>query len=108
MSPLRWVCSLFAWRLVREAAVWHYYENRITGKRRAVRVSGAHQPLDVFWLNREPWPDLPYPPPPQSRTDRTDENPAERLTLTSTQTAETGRRRAQRRPAQGPERRDGP
>lgn len=48
---IRWLKSLFAWRLVREAAVWHYYENGVTGRRSAHRiVTGGHSPLDWDWL----------------------------------------------------------
>lgn len=64
---IRWLRSLFAWREVRNKNVWAYYENAVTGERRAVRVGGGWQPLDIDWLERRTRPSLESPPAP-SRT----------------------------------------
>lgn len=65
---IRWLRSLFAWRLIREAAVWHYFENTVTGERKAVRVSRSGQPLDLDWLERRPpGTSLGSPPPPSRK-----------------------------------------
>lgn len=53
---IRWLLSLFAWREVHDQGLWHgvwsYQENRITGKRRVVRVGGGYNPIDHDWLER--------------------------------------------------------
>lgn len=52
---IRWFFSFFAWRLVRDQGVWGYYENAVTGERRAVRLwSSGYSPLDIDWLERRP------------------------------------------------------
>jgi len=48
---IRWFRSLFAWREVRNSGVWSYFENDVTGRRKAQRISGSYQPLDFDWLN---------------------------------------------------------
>jgi hypothetical protein len=48
---IRWVKSLFAWRVVHEAGVWAYSVNAVTGRRAADRInSGGYSPLDWHWL----------------------------------------------------------
>jgi hypothetical protein len=47
---IRWLRSLFAWRLVRDQVVWGYWENAVTGQRRAILQITAGQPLDFDWL----------------------------------------------------------
>ena len=48
---IRWFKSLVAWRIHREAGVWCYSVNTITGRRAANRVvSGGWSPLDWEWL----------------------------------------------------------
>ena len=62
---LTWLASLFAWKLVRAQGVWDYYENTVTGRRKAFRVSRCYSPLDRDWLERREPRALPYPPPRQ-------------------------------------------
>ena len=65
---IRWLLSLFAWREVHGRGVWAYYENSLTGKRRAVRrVSGGYSPVDIDWLERRTRPSLGAPPPPSRK-----------------------------------------
>lgn len=57
---IRWLRSIFAWKAVRNTGVWLYYENDITGRRRAVKIMDAHQPLDRSFLRKgdsviSPW-----------------------------------------------------
>lgn len=42
--------SWFAWREVRDAGVWSYQQNTITGARRAIDKGGPWQPVDWRWL----------------------------------------------------------
>jgi len=50
---IRWLRSQFAWRQVRTAGVWAYFENGVTGARRADRINdGGWSPLDHDWLER--------------------------------------------------------
>ncbi|BCJ90008.1 hypothetical protein IZ6_07430 [Terrihabitans soli] len=42
--------SWTAWSLIRVSGVWAYSENAVTGQRRAVRVRGGLQPLDMSFL----------------------------------------------------------
>jgi len=49
----RWLRSLFAWREVEclgISGVWHYSQNAVTGERKALRISGGWQPVDLNWL----------------------------------------------------------
>ena len=49
---LRFIRSLFAWRLVKVSGVYGYEQNTVTGARRAVRVnSGGYSPVDLDWLD---------------------------------------------------------
>lgn len=48
---VRWLRSLFAWKLVRRTAAWDYSVNAITGQHRADRrVQGGYSPVDLGWL----------------------------------------------------------
>lgn len=48
---LRWLRSLFAWRVEFEAGAWAYSVNKVTGRRAAdVVVAGGYSPLDWEWL----------------------------------------------------------
>ena len=56
---LRWFKSLFAWRRVSDAgpvagSLWSYWENSITGERKAYQEHGGYQPLDWDWLAAAP------------------------------------------------------
>lgn len=58
---IRWLRSLFAWRVVRLEGVWLYEANQVTGQRRAFRVvSGGYSPLDLDWLDGA-GPRVPHP-----------------------------------------------
>ncbi len=47
----RWFRSLFAWHFHHEAGVYAYYENTVTGARKARRVyAGGYSPIDMAWL----------------------------------------------------------
>ncbi len=48
---IRLIKSLFAWRDVNIEGKWLYQENAITGRRRAVSLSGGYSPLDFDWLD---------------------------------------------------------
>lgn len=49
-----WVLTPFAWRFVRAEGVWAYFENGVSGARRAVRASDAGcSPADLDWLARQ-------------------------------------------------------
>lgn len=62
---IRWLRSLFAWRLVRVAGVWAYERNAVTDARRARRIlPGGHSPLDRQWLEGGDWTRLGPPPGP--------------------------------------------
>lgn len=51
MRLLQWWRSLFAWREFRDNGVWVYFENELTGQRRAERrYTRIFQPLDLNWL----------------------------------------------------------
>jgi len=50
MKLLRQLTLWFAWREVRDTGIWVYSENRITGQRKALRISRCFQPLDWRWL----------------------------------------------------------
>lgn len=61
---IRYLRSLFAWKMVRDSGVWLYYENAITGERTATRYSACFQPLDLEWLDRKSYrPTTPAPSP---------------------------------------------
>ncbi|TCM17213.1 hypothetical protein EDF56_106329 [Novosphingobium sp. PhB165] len=47
---IRYLRSLFAWREFRDNGVWVYFENAVSGCRKAIRVGGCYQPLDFEWL----------------------------------------------------------
>ena len=47
---LRWFLSLFAWREEHHSGVWLYEQNAITGQRRATKVSGCYQSVNLEWL----------------------------------------------------------
>lgn len=42
--------GMFSWRMVRDSGVWAYYENSLTGERKAVDKGGCWQPIDWKWL----------------------------------------------------------
>ncbi len=44
--------ALFAWRVAFESGVYQCQENLVNGKRRAVRISGGHSPINHTWLGR--------------------------------------------------------
>lgn len=46
----RWLHSCFAWLEVRDQGVWVYFENYVTGQRKAIKACRAGQPLDFEWL----------------------------------------------------------
>ena len=47
----KWLRAALAWRTVpMPASIWTYQENRITGKRRAIRTSRCFQPVNCEWL----------------------------------------------------------
>lgn len=46
----RWIKSLFAWKRVFDGGCYAYFENAVTGKRKAVRATGGYSPVDVDWL----------------------------------------------------------
>lgn len=58
---IRWLRSLFAWRMVRRSGAYAYYENAVTGQRWAGRwADGGWSPIDHDWLlRREPRPRVP-------------------------------------------------
>lgn len=59
---IRWLRSLFAWRRDHTIGHWDYYENAVTGARKAVQFGGpGHSPSDWAWLCRLP-PEAPVPP----------------------------------------------
>ncbi len=60
-AVIRWIKSLFAWRFVQEKGVWHYYENAVTGARKAVHVSACWGPCDIYWLERRDPPPMTPP-----------------------------------------------
>lgn len=37
--------AIFAWEVYRDTGVWRYSENKVTGKRSAVKVAACGQPL---------------------------------------------------------------
>lgn len=47
---VRWIKSLFAWKHVRDMGCYSYFENGVTGRRKAVRNTGGHSPIDMAWL----------------------------------------------------------
>jgi hypothetical protein len=48
---MNWLAALIGWRSVSTTGVWDYQQNKITGRRRAVRVNASgHQPQDHIWL----------------------------------------------------------
>ena len=49
--------AMFAWREVRDAGVWVYFENDISGARKCIERAGAGwQPVDHAWLAaRDGW-----------------------------------------------------
>jgi hypothetical protein len=49
---IRRLRGLFAWRRAFDAGVWAYFENTVTGQRKAVRrFSGGYSPQDAEWLS---------------------------------------------------------
>lgn len=44
--------AIFAWEKVFESGAYAYYENAITGKRRAVKNHYGWSPVDTDWLNK--------------------------------------------------------
>ena len=42
--------AAFAWKMVKDSGVWVYYENAITGERKALDKGGCWQPIDYLWL----------------------------------------------------------
>ncbi|MDE2434734.1 MAG: hypothetical protein KGM49_00605 [Sphingomonadales bacterium] len=64
---IRWLKSLFAWKLVRDQGVWRYYENAVTGQRKAERISSCWSPLDRDWLDRTTRQNSLGPPPRPSK-----------------------------------------
>lgn len=47
----RFIKSLFAWQLVRDTGAIRYYQNAVSGKRRAVVVVTGYAPIDRRWLD---------------------------------------------------------
>jgi len=46
-----WMKSLFAWHCVRDQGIWSYWENRVTGQRKAYREAApVMSPIDFDWL----------------------------------------------------------
>lgn len=61
---LRWLRTIFGWRLVRDSGAWVYEENVITGERRATRIAGSGwQPIDAAWLHPARFPPITTKPP---------------------------------------------
>lgn len=63
---VRWLRSLFAWELKHFTGVWAYYENAITGRRKAIRRGpfyNGYQPQNIQWLNGGEW-EMRRPSPP--------------------------------------------
>lgn len=44
--------SIFSWEQVFDSGAYRYYENAITGERRAVKIHYGWSPIDTDWLNR--------------------------------------------------------
>ena len=42
--------SWWAWKEIEDAGVWVYFENAVTGERKAVDKGGCWQPIDYMWL----------------------------------------------------------
>lgn len=49
---IRWLRSLFAWRVVRQSGVWVYCENSVTGRRSARWRGGCYGPLDRTFMRQ--------------------------------------------------------
>lgn len=47
---IRWLRSLFAWRIVKDTGVHLYCVNSVTGQRRVVEGDEGYQPIDHNWL----------------------------------------------------------
>lgn len=72
---IRWLKSMFAWRLVAEHGRWAYFENEITGDRCAeLRFVGGYiprHPAHDRWLAGGDWSyEMPKPPRSQSGVKR--------------------------------------
>lgn len=42
--------AIFSWREVRFNAVWRYYENVVTGQRKAARCGAGYMPIDFTFI----------------------------------------------------------
>lgn len=47
-----WLSSLFGWREVKRTEVWTYYQNRVTGRRKAVWSGFGYHSLDPEWQRK--------------------------------------------------------
>lgn len=47
---IRWLQSLISWRVAFEAGAFTYFENDITGERRAVKSYSGYSALNTRWL----------------------------------------------------------
>jgi hypothetical protein len=56
---IKYIKSLFAWNLVFASGTYRYYENTVTGRRRAVKAYNGHSPINNDWLNRTNSPSTP-------------------------------------------------
>lgn len=49
---IKYIKSLFAWKVQFRAGAYSYFENTITGERTATKIHYGYSPLDTDWLNR--------------------------------------------------------
>lgn len=56
--------SLLSWARVGEQGAWAYFENSITGERRAYRIGALYGPKNDHWLAGGSW-ESPRPRPPR-------------------------------------------
>ena len=47
---IRWFKSLFAWKVIFRSGVWLYYENTVTGQRKAAWCRGCYGPMRQDWI----------------------------------------------------------
>lgn len=66
MKLPRWMRVCLAWRTVREAGVYAYQQNDVSGSRRIIRLNtGCHSPMDLAWVKTGRFAEPPRPPGPK-------------------------------------------
>lgn len=59
---IRFLKSLFGWKIIRDNGKTCYMQNSVTGERRVSQSPGGYQPIDKGWVKTGNWTPMGNPP----------------------------------------------